>query len=126
MSGRRAELAVVAVAVVGGMLARFGPASGAGRFGALLGVALAVGSSVVALVIKRWGLARSLQASMLAMGLVFFLRLVLVVGGMFGVRAAGGSMVAYVVAFFSAYLVLQWIEIADALSEDRRRDRGEM
>jgi hypothetical protein len=123
---RASELGVLAVAVVGLALSAWLPKEPGGRFGAGLGVALAVGSSAVALLLKRWGLARTLNATMVVIGAVFFMRLVLVVAGLLVVRArSGGSLVAYVVGFFAAYLVVQWIEIGDALAEDGRRDRGE-
>lgn len=125
MTGRRwTDWAVVGVAAVGGGLARFCPSTGEGRFAALLGVGLAVGSSVVALGLKRWGFARSLQATLAVVGAVFMLRLVLVVAGLLVAKTHGGAMAAYVVGFFAPYLVLQWIEIADALAENRR-GRGE-
>jgi hypothetical protein len=125
VTGRRwTEWAVAGVGVLGLALARFGPGTQAGRFAAVLGVGLAVGSSVVALLLKRWGFARSLQATLAAVGAVFMLRLVLVVVGLLVTKAHGGAWAAYVVGFFAPYLVLQWVEIIDVLAENRR-GRGE-
>ena len=118
---KRAGWGVLAVAVVGAALSALLPRTDGARAAAELGVGLAVGSSVVALLLRRWGLAQSLQATLLVIGAVFFLRLVLVVAGLFEVRARGGSLVAYVAGFFGSYLVLQWIELSDALA----RNRGE-
>lgn len=117
--------AVLGVAVVGAALTAWLPRTEAARFAAGLGLGLAVGSSVVALVLKRWGFAKSLQATLAAVGAVFMLRLVLVVVGLVVVRGHGGALAAYVVAFFAAYLFLQWVEIVDALVVNRR-GRGEM
>ena len=124
MTRRAAELGVTGVAVVGLALAAGLPRTAGGKLAAELGVALALGSSVVALGVRRWRWARSLPATMGAIGAIFALRLVLVVAGLLWVRTHGGASAAYVVAFFAAYLVVQWIEIGDALSETRR-DRGE-
>lgn len=116
---------VTAVAGVGAVLAAVWPKTEAGRFAAGLGLGLAVGSSLVALVVKRWGFATSLQATLAAVGAVFMLRLVLVVAGLLVVRGHGGAFVPYVIAFFVPYLFLQWVEIVDALAVNRR-GRGEM
>lgn len=117
--------AIVIVAVLGGLGAWLLPSTQAGRFGAVLGVGLVTASSVVSVVIKRWELSRSFKAALVGAGVVFFLRIVLAVGGIVLVHALPGALLAFVVGFFISYLVLQWIEISDVLSEEKRR-RGEM
>lgn len=118
-------LSVVAVALVGVVLSLTWPKTQAARFAAQLGLGLAVGSSVVALRLKRWGFGKALEATLAAVGAVFILRLVLVVAGLFVVREHGAAYPAYVIGFFGPYLFLQWVEIVDALAGNRR-GRGEM
>lgn len=115
---------VLGVVAAGMVAVRLWPQTKAGRFAAALGLLLAVGSSVVALGLKRWGLVRSLQATLAVVGAVFMLRLLLVVAGLFVVKQHGGALAAFVVAFFVPYLFLQWVEIVDVLAENRR-GRGE-
>jgi len=58
------------------------------------------------------------------LGVVFGLRLVLVMAGLAYVRVKGLSVIPFVAGFFGSYFVLQWVEISYVLAEQNRRSGG--
>ncbi len=106
--------------VVGLVAAYALPGENAARLAAMVGVALAVGSGAVALVLKRRAVRVSLNAALKVMGVVFGVRLVLVGGGLFWVVHSGAPPTPFVIGFFSVYFVQQWVEISFVLGEQQR------
>lgn len=116
--------AVVLVGALGLAASAYFPTGAAARMGAFVGVAEASLSSAAALSLKRWALARSLQAALAMIGATFGMRLVLLLAGLAYVRLKGNGVVPFVIGFFGVYFILQWVEISYVLAESKRRSRG--
>lgn len=112
---------VTAVGALGMVGAALLPQSASGRTGALLGVAAAAASGLLALPLKRRALGVSVQAALKVIGAVFAVRAVLVVAGLLFVRQRGVGPIPFVVGFFGVYFVVQWIEVSYVLAEQKRR-----
>jgi len=112
MLGDRAFFAITAVigltAMVGASLLAKTPID---RQSALIGVGAATASSFLSLFLKRWALRRSLKAALIAVGVMFGIRLVLLALGIGFLTFRGANSVAFVFGFFAVYFVLQWLEI---------------
>lgn len=118
--------ALVALTTAAGLaVGAFVPTLPEDRSGAMVGVALAGLTSVVALRLKSRAVKKSLNAALGAVGIVFGLRAVLVAVGLFWVMGRNAGVLAFVVGFFGAYLALQWIEISYVMAESKRRGPGE-
>jgi len=116
---------VLVLGATGMATAAYVPETLEGRRSALWGVGLSTFSGVASLGLKRWALSRSLQGAMVAVAVVFLLRLVLAAVGLVGVmRVSGLPAMAFIVGFFGEYFALQWIELAYVLVESKRRDPG--
>lgn len=94
------------------------------RQAALLGVALATGSGVAALWLKKGAAERSVNHALGTVGVVFAVRLVLVAAGLLYVMRTGRPEMAFVLGFFGEYFALQWIEISYVMAELKRRGPG--
>lgn len=82
------------------------------RSAALLGIGLSGASGGLALVLKRRGLLKNgLKAVMTALTLMFFVRSLLLGLGLWVVVRAGGLELAFVIGFFSVYLLQQTLEL---------------
>lgn len=89
--------------------------AGEARFSALAGAAGAGLSALFVHLTMAWAVAskeKRIQRALLAVGVSFGLRLLFVAGGVGIVHFAGGSPVAFVIAFFAPYLFFQAIEVA--------------
>lgn len=115
---------VAAVGVVGAALAWQLAARWGGGAGAPWGVGAAVGSSAVALLLKRWAMSRTVAAALKVAGAVFALRLLGVTAGIGVMLARGVGPMPFVVGFLTAYVVVQWLEISFVLCEHKRRSPG--
>jgi hypothetical protein len=115
---------VVAIGAVGLGGAYWLPRTSEDRLGAFIGMASAVFSGVVALALKKRALAKSLKSAMSMLGIVFGMRMLLVLVGLGWVMARRWGSAAYVIGFFSAYFALQWVEISYVLAESKRRGNG--
>lgn len=132
MSGRkdgwgslpRFAAAAAGVGLVGLLAALLLPREPEARQAAALGVVSVVLTGVLALVLKRRALARSLKVALAVVGVMFGVRLVLVAAGVVYVARAGLGVAAFTVGFFGVYFVLQWIEIGYVLVEAKRLGRG--
>ncbi|HTP26974.1 MAG TPA: hypothetical protein VMK12_15135 [Anaeromyxobacteraceae bacterium] len=86
--------------------------AGSARFPALVGAGGATGSAVVSL--AAFALtsrsARPIQTGLLIFGVMFVLRILLVAVGTLAVSRTGGSVIAFVIAFFVPYFVFAAIE----------------
>lgn len=91
------------------------------RDGALVGVALMVGTAFLSLWLKRRAVERNLTAALGAVVAVFSVRLVVLVAAVLLGQRAGLSMLAMVVGFFGEYFVLQVVEIRYVLAVHGRR-----
>lgn len=100
------------VAVVGLALAAALPQTPENRWPALWGAGLAALTGVVSLALKRRAVQRSLTAALKVVGLVFALRAVTVVAGLYAIVSRGLGPWGFVVGFFGVYFVLQWVEIS--------------
>jgi hypothetical protein len=121
---RKFAAMAVGVGVLGLGAAYVLPGDPQGRLAAFIGVAGAVFSGVLALTLKRRALARSVQGALAVVGVVFGIRMVLVVVGLlYVVRADLGTM-AFTLGFFGVYFPLQWIEVGYVLAETKRRGHG--
>jgi hypothetical protein len=107
------------VMAVGLVLAAWLPRTAEGRQSALVGVALAAVSGVVALWLKRRAVQKDLKAALKVVGVVFGLRAVSVVVGLLVVVQRGLEAVAFVAGFFGLYFVLQWIEVSYVMAASR-------
>ncbi|HYO54124.1 hypothetical protein [Archangium sp.] len=107
------------VAVTALSLAAFLPKDAEARQSAFIGVALAVVTGVVALVLKRRVMRKDLKAALKVVGVVFGMRAVGVVVGLLWAVRAGLSAVAFVAGFFGTYFVLQWIEVSYVMAASR-------
>jgi len=94
------------------------------RMGAFFGVAASLLSGLIALSLKRWALTKSLQWALGMIGASFFVRVVMVLVGLFVVMQRAASETAYMVGFFSVYFALQWVEVSYVLDASKRKDRG--
>lgn len=94
------------------------------RMGAFVGVAVAAATGGVALELKRRALEKSLKWALAMLGVTFAMRLVALVPALLVTVRSGWSPLAFVAAFFSLYLVLQWIELTYVMTEMKRRGRG--
>jgi hypothetical protein len=115
---------VVAVGLLGVLGVQVFARVQADKLVAFAGVALATLSGAAALSLKRWALARSVRSVLGMVGVMFCLRLGLVVAGLAYVRVKGASVVPFVVGFFAVYFVIQWVEISYVLAESRRLGTG--
>lgn len=122
----RFALMAAAIGALGFLAAAVLPGDPEARRSALLGVAVAVGSGVVALALKRRGAAKSVNWMLGVVALMFGLRAVLVVLGLaWVVRGSGGPPIPFVIGFFAEYLPLQWVELAFVMGHGRGRGQGE-
>jgi hypothetical protein len=112
---------VAAVGIAGVLGAVLLPQSSAGRLGALLGVAAAASSGLVALPLKRRALRHSIQSALKLIGVVFAVRAILVAAGLVFVSGRGAGPIPFTVGFFGPYFVLQWVEISYLMAEQKRR-----
>lgn len=112
----------MAVAMV---LAAYLPRAAGVRRSALVGVALAAVTGVVALVLKRRAVRRDLRAALKVVGMVFGMRAVGVVVGLLVVVERGLSAVGFVAGFFGTYFVLQWIEVSYVMAASRDAAGGD-
>jgi hypothetical protein len=113
---------VMAVAMV---VAAFLPRAVEARQSALIGVALAAVTGVVALVLKHRAVSRDLKAALKVVGVVFGLRAVGVVLGLLVVVERGLNAVAFVAGFFGTYFVLQWIEVSYVMAASKDAAGGD-
>lgn len=100
------------VAAVGLVLAAAMPRQPENRLAALVGVGLAAVTGAVALVLKRRAVRVDTSGALKVVGVVFGLRALAVVAGLWWVATRGLGRLAFVVGFFGVYLVLQWIEVS--------------
>jgi len=91
------------------------------RGGALVGVAVVVGTGFISLWLKRHAVERDLNFALLMVVAVFFLRLVTLTVALLWGMSAGLSGVAMVAGFFGGYFVLQAVEIRYALAVHKQR-----
>ena len=116
---------VLAVGAVGMVAAAVLPSLPEVRKGCLMGAGLASFSGLVSLELKRRAMARALKGAMVAVAVVFLLRLFLVgVGFVVAARVVGVPGMAFILGFFGEYFALQWIELGYVLVESKRRDPG--
>lgn len=114
------------VMAVGLVLAAWLPREVEGRQSALVGVGLAAVSGVVALWLKRRALGqKDLKAALKVVGVVFGLRAVAVVLGLWVVVQRGLSAVGFVAGFFGVYFALQWIEVSYVMAASRDATGGD-
>lgn len=99
-------------AVVGLVLAAVLPRQPENRLAALVGVGLAALTGALALVLKRRAVQVELSAALRVVGVVFGVRALAVVAGLWWVATRGLGRLAFVVGFFGVYFVLQWIEVS--------------
>jgi hypothetical protein len=109
------------VGLLGVLGAYFLPSEAGDRLGAFVGVGAATLSGAVALPLKQRAVAKSVQDALKVMGAVFGLRVVLVLVGVWVTQTRGAGAIAFTVGFFGSYFVMQWIEIAYLLAEQKRR-----
>ncbi|MBX5480611.1 MAG: hypothetical protein IRZ16_02000 [Myxococcaceae bacterium] len=98
------------VAVGAVVLALLWPAQAAAQRTAAVGAAMCAGSGALALLFKRR--ARSLNAALLVVVLVFGVRAALVTAGALLAQRLGGGAMPFVWGFFGTYFPLQWIEVS--------------
>lgn len=114
------------VMAVGLVLAAWLPREVESRQAALVGVGLAAVSGVVALFLKRRALRqKDLKAALKVVGVVFGLRAVAVVLGLWVVVQRGLSAVGFVAGFFGVYFALQWIEVSYVMAASRDAAGGD-
>lgn len=94
------------------------------RNAAVLGVALAVASTGMALFLKRRALKGSTPGAVQSMGVVFAIRFFLAGFGLVGVAVLGLGKMSFVIGFFATYFVLQWLEVGYVLAEKKRLGHG--
>jgi hypothetical protein len=115
---------VVAIGAAGLFGAAFLAKTPEARLGAFVGVATSLFAGLVALSLKRMALKKSLQWALAMIGVSFGVRAVLVLVGLFGVLAKQGSVMGYILGFFSVYFALQWVEVSYVLDAQKRQGRG--
>jgi hypothetical protein len=112
---------VISLAVVGlafGVCRWFWPEGGPTRQAAMLGVWLSAGSGALSLALFRR--AKSVKQALLAVGLLFGVRILIVVlGATMAIRGSGGVM-PFVFGFFGTYFPLQWVELHYLIAENKR------
>lgn len=122
----RFALMAAAIGALGLVAAAVVPADPEARRSAFLGVAMAVGSGVIALALKRRGMGKSVNWMLGVVALMFGLRAVLVVLGLvWVVKGSGGPPIPFVIGFFGEYLPLQWVELAFVMGNGKGRGQGE-
>ncbi len=117
--------ALAGVGLLGILGAYFLPRTPIDRWSAFLGVGSAAFSGAVALPLKQKAVSRSLQAALQVVGLIFGLRVVLVLVGLYLVRTHDGETLPFVAGFFTVYFAMQSIEIKYLVGEQNRRGPGE-
>ena len=102
------------VALVAFGVAVFAPLSFEVQGAALLGIALSSASGAIALMLKRRAVLQpsGLSGSVKAVAIVFAARAALVCFGLWSVARGHAGEVAFVVGFFSVYLVQQGVELS--------------
>lgn len=116
-----AFLGVVAVAVT--TVALWPDAGPLARRMALVGVALCAGSGVVSLWLKAQ--ARTVNAALMALVMVFGFRAAMVVLGALLTSRVWGEAMPFVYGFFGTYFPLQWVEISFLVSQSKRQRQGQ-
>jgi hypothetical protein len=112
--------------VVGALVAGLLPRVAEDRISALWGVGLSAVTGVLALVLKRRALRKQdLKSAMKAVGIVFGLRAVGVLVGLFGVVSRGLGAVPFVGGFFGVYFALQWIEVSYVMAASKNAAGGD-
>ena len=102
------------IAIVAGGVAAFGPFSFEAQGASMLGIVLSTFSGALALILKRRAVtqAEGLSGSVKAVAIVFGLRAGLVCLGLYTVARGHAGEVAFVVGFFSVYLLQQLVELS--------------
>lgn len=113
------------VMAVGLVLAVVLPREAESRQSALVGVAVAAVTGVVALLLKRRAVRKDLKEALKAVGVVFGLRAVAVAVGLLVVVQRGMSAVAFVAGFFGVYFALQWIEVSYVTAASKDAEGGD-
>lgn len=111
------QKAALSVALLGGLFC-FVIADNGDRWAAFAGVVLALFTCLFALVMKGFAIRKNMDATLLTIGVTFFLRL-LVVAGLVIVAAQYGHGMAATIGFFGAYFPMQIIEISYVLRSAR-------
>ena len=92
---------------------------------ALWGVGLAAVTGAVALVLKRRAVKQDLNAALKMVGVVFGLRAVGVMVGLWGVISRGMAAVPFIAGFFGVYFALQWIEVSYVMAASKGAAGGD-
>jgi|CXWL01.1.fsa_nt_gi hypothetical protein len=118
-------MAGLGVGAVSALLTWSLPLSDEARLGAAVGTVLATVSGVIALWLKKWTMGQegswAMKSGLLAMAIIFGLRVIVVLTGMLGVQRQGGDRMGFVVAFFAIYLVQQTLEVSYVHLEQKRQ-----
>lgn len=122
---RNHALVAAVVAVVGLGLAAVLPKTPEHREPALWGVGLAVVTGALSLGLKRRALKRSLPAALKVVGLVFALRAVVVVAGVYALVSREMEWVGFVAGFFGVYFVLMGVEFSYVIAAAKASAGGD-
>jgi hypothetical protein len=99
------------------------PEGGPARQTAMTGLWMAAGSGALSLALFHR--ARSVKQALLALVVLFVVRIALVaLGATWAIRGSGGVM-PFVYGFFGTYFPLQWVEIHYLIAEGRAGGRAE-